>query len=92
MGAVYDEPPYGKTDTSFPYTPCWISEFPGNELESLLEDEKLSRRKLEQEAQLKEESNFTYMGEYELRKHSGHTKRVKDSAAKLQRRRRIAAR
>lgn len=83
---------YGKIDASFPYTPCWISKFPGNELESLLEDEKLSRRKLEQESQLNEESNFTYMGEYELRKHSGHAKRVKDSAAKVRNRRHIAAR
>ncbi|XBH60870.1 hypothetical protein VPH35_115396 [Triticum aestivum] len=93
MGAVYDEPPYGKTDTSFfPYTPCWMGEFPGNELESLFEDEKLYREKLEQEAQLKEESNCTYMGEYELRKHCGRAKRVKDFAAKVRRRRHIAAR
>uniref|UniRef100_A0A453N2Z6 F-box domain-containing protein n=1 Tax=Aegilops tauschii subsp. strangulata TaxID=200361 RepID=A0A453N2Z6_AEGTS len=83
---------YGKIDASFPYTPCWISKFPGNELESLLEDEKLSRRKLEQESQLKEESNFTYMGEYELRKHSGRAKRVKDSAAKVRNSRHIMAR
>ncbi|KAI4963907.1 hypothetical protein ZWY2020_008687 [Hordeum vulgare] len=84
--------PYGKTDVSFPYTPCWISEFPGNELETLRLDEKLYRNKLELEAQLKEESNFTYTDEYELRKQSGRAKRVKDSAAKIRRRRHIAAR
>ncbi|XP_044953272.1 uncharacterized protein LOC123403402 [Hordeum vulgare subsp. vulgare] len=84
--------PYGKTDVSFPYTPCWISEFPGNELETLRLDEKLYRNKLELEAQLKEESNFTYTDEYELRKQSGRAKRVKDSAAKIRRGRHIAAR
>ncbi|KAF7082971.1 hypothetical protein CFC21_086797 [Triticum aestivum] len=84
--------PYGKTCISFPYTPCWISKFPGNELESLLLDEKLYRNKLELEAQLEEESNFTYMGEYELRKQSGRAKRIKDSAAKIRHRHHIAAR
>ncbi|XBI44422.1 hypothetical protein VPH35_109056 [Triticum aestivum] len=63
------------TCVSFPYTPCWVSAFPGNELESLLLDEKLYRNKLELEAQLEEESYFTYMGEYELRKQSGRAKR-----------------
>ncbi|KAF7077610.1 hypothetical protein CFC21_082146 [Triticum aestivum] len=84
--------PYGETCVSFPYTPCWVSAFPGNELESLLLDEKLYRNKLELEAQLEEESYFTYMGEYELRKQSGRAKRVKDSAAKIRRRHHIAAR
>ena len=84
--------PYGETCVSFPYTPCWVSAFPGNELESLLLDEKLYRNKLELEAQLEEESYFTYMGEYELRKQSGRAKRVKDSAAKIRRRHLIAAR
>ena len=84
--------PYGETGVSFPYTPCCVSAFPGNELESLLLDEKLYRNKLELEAQLEEESYFTYMGEYELRKQSGRAKRVKDSAAKIRRRHLIAAR
>ncbi|XBI44408.1 hypothetical protein VPH35_109043 [Triticum aestivum] len=84
--------PYGETGVSSPYTPCCVSAFPGNELESLLLDEKLYRNKLELEAQLEEESYFTYMGEYELRKQSGRAKRVKDSAAKIRRRHLIAAR
>ncbi|KAF7077609.1 hypothetical protein CFC21_082145 [Triticum aestivum] len=89
---AYTDPPYGRTDASFVYTPCWMGKFSGNELESLFEDEKLYRRELEQESQLKEESNFTYMGEYELSKHRGRAKRVKDSADKVRRRRHIAAR
>ncbi|VAH18847.1 unnamed protein product [Triticum turgidum subsp. durum] len=80
--------PRGETDTAFPYTPCWIGEFPGNELESLLEDEELSMKKLE----LEEESNFTCMDEYELRKFCGHAKRVKDRTAKIRHRRRTTAR
>ncbi|KAM0842468.1 hypothetical protein ACQ4PT_058358 [Festuca glaucescens] len=77
---------------SFPYTPCWMGEFPGNELESLLEDEKIARRKLEREAQLEDHSNFTFVDEYELRKLRGRAKRVKDSATKIRRRRRVTAR
>ncbi|KAF6995942.1 hypothetical protein CFC21_012360 [Triticum aestivum] len=83
--------PCGQTDSSFPYTPCWMGEFAGNELESLLEDEKLYRKKLEQKSQRKEKATFTFMDEYDLRKHRGHTKRVKDSNAKNRRRRRMAA-
>ncbi|XBH76546.1 hypothetical protein VPH35_103166 [Triticum aestivum] len=89
---AYTNPPYGRTDASFVYTSCWMGKFSGNKLESLFEDEKLYRRKLEQESQLKEESNFTYMGEYELSKHRGRAKRVKDSADKVRRRRHISAR
>ncbi|VAH07076.1 unnamed protein product [Triticum turgidum subsp. durum] len=80
--------PCGEMDAAFPYTPCWMGEFPGNELESLLEDEKLSMKKLEQE----EESNFTCMDEYELRKFHGHAKRVKDRIVKVRHRRRTTAR
>ncbi|KAM3410518.1 hypothetical protein ACQJBY_002619 [Aegilops geniculata] len=83
--------PCGETDSSFPYTPCWMGEFADNELESLLEDEKLYRKKLEQKSQRKDKANFTCMDEYDLRKHRGHTKRVKDSNAKNRRRRRMAA-
>ena len=78
------------TDASFPYTPCWMGEFPGNELESQLEDEEIARKKLELEAQLEDTSNFTCVDEYELRKHRGRTKRVKDSVTKTRRRHRIA--
>lgn len=80
--------PCGETDTAFPYTPCWMGEFPGNELESLLEDQELSRKKLE----LEEESNFTCMDEYELRKFRGQAKRVKDCTVKIRHRRRTRAR
>ncbi|KAM0842463.1 hypothetical protein ACQ4PT_058356 [Festuca glaucescens] len=83
-------------ETSFTYTPCWMGQFPGNELESQLEDEKLARRelKLQLESQLEDDHNFTYtcVEEYELRKLRGHTKRAKDSAAKIRRRHRIVAR
>jgi hypothetical protein len=79
-------------DASFPYTPCWMGEFPGNELESLLEDEEIARKKLKMEAQLEDNSNFTCVDEYELRKLRGRAKRVKDSANKLRRRRCTPAR
>ncbi|CAM0955474.1 unnamed protein product [Alopecurus aequalis] len=85
----YYQPPTG-TDPSFAYMPCWMGEFPGNELETLLEYEKLLRRKLEMKAQREDESNYTFVDEYELRKLRGHAKRVKDSA-KIRRRHRIAA-
>jgi hypothetical protein len=74
-----------QTDVPFPYTPCWMGEFSGNELEIQLE-------KWESEAQLEDSSNFTCMDEYELHKLRGRAKRVKDCAAKIRRRRRIRAR
>ncbi|CAM0955468.1 unnamed protein product [Alopecurus aequalis] len=77
-------------DASFTYTPCWMGEFPGNELESQLEDEEIARIKLEREAQLEDTSNFTCTDEYELRKFRGRAKRVKDSADKTRRRHRNA--
>jgi hypothetical protein len=77
---------------SFPYTPCWMGEFPGNELESLLEDEAIARRKLEREAQLEDHSNFSFVDEYELHKLRGRAKREKDSVSKIRRRRRVTAR
>ncbi|KAM0842472.1 hypothetical protein ACQ4PT_058360 [Festuca glaucescens] len=80
------------TTVSFPYTPCWMAEFPGNEFESLLEDEEIARKKSELEAQLEDHSNFSCSDEYELRKFSGSAKRVKDCVTKLRRRRRITAR
>ncbi|KAI5018499.1 hypothetical protein ZWY2020_043387 [Hordeum vulgare] len=80
--------PCGETDAAFPYTPCWMGEFPGNELESLIEDQELYRKKLEME----EGSNFTCMDEYELRKFHGHAKRIKDRTAKIRHRRRTTAR
>jgi hypothetical protein len=76
-------------DSYFPYTPCWMHNFPGNESESLLEDERLLRRDLE--SQVEDDSNFTSMDEYELRKFRGRAKRVKDSTAKVRRRNRVAA-
>jgi len=82
---------YGKrvVDASFPYTPCWMGEFPGNELESLLEDEEIARIKRDQ---LEDSSNFTCLEEYELCKHRGSAKMAKDSTAKIRRRRRVTAR
>ncbi|XP_047044507.1 putative F-box/kelch-repeat protein At1g15680 [Lolium rigidum] len=80
------------TDASFPYTPCWMGQFPGNELETQLKYEELLTKKLELEAQLESSSNFTCVDEYELHKHRGHAKRIKDCAAKTRRRRRIVAR
>ncbi|KAM0841775.1 hypothetical protein ACQ4PT_058797 [Festuca glaucescens] len=77
-------------DTYFPYTPCWTNDFPGNESESLLQDKRLLRR--ESESQVEDDPNFTSTDEYELRKLRGHTKRVKDSRAKVRRRHRTGAR
>uniref|UniRef100_A0ACD5TLZ4 Uncharacterized protein n=1 Tax=Avena sativa TaxID=4498 RepID=A0ACD5TLZ4_AVESA len=76
-------------DSSFPYTPCWMGQFPGNELESLLEDEEIARIKRDQ---LEDSSNFTCLEEYELCKHRGSAKMAKDSTAKIRRRRRVTAR
>jgi hypothetical protein len=76
-------------DAYFPYTPCWMHDFPGNELESLLEDEQLLKSELE--SQVEDDTNFTSMDEYELRKFCGRAKRVKDSTAKVRRRNRVAA-
>ncbi|VAI41241.1 unnamed protein product [Triticum turgidum subsp. durum] len=87
VGSAYYDPicglPCGETHAAFPYTPCWIGEFPGNEIESLYKDQELSRKKME----LEEESNLTCMDIYEMRKFHGHAKRIKDSAAKIRRRR-----
>ncbi|XP_051199989.1 putative F-box/kelch-repeat protein At1g15680 [Lolium perenne] len=80
------------TTVSFPYTPCWMAEFPGNEFESLLEEEEIARKKSELEAQLEDHCNFSCADEYELRKLSGRAKRDKNSVTKLRRRRRITAR
>lgn len=77
-------------DTYFPYTPCWMHDFPGNESESLLQDERLLTR--ESESEDEDDPSFTSMDEYELQKLRGHTKRVKDSRAKVRRRHRIGAR
>ena len=77
-------------DIYFPYTPCWMHDFPGNELESLLKDDQLLGRNLE--SQVEDDPNFTCTNEYELRKLRGRTKRVKDSMAKVRRRRCSAAR
>jgi hypothetical protein len=85
-----------RIETSFTYTPCWMGPFPGNELKSQLEDEKLARRelKLQLESQLEDDHNFTYtcVDEYEMRKLRGHAKRAKDSAAKIRRRHRNTGR
>jgi hypothetical protein len=83
---------YVRTYVPFPYTPCWMGEFPGNELETQLEYEKLLAKKWELEAQLENSSNFTCVDEYELHKLRGRAKRVKDCAAKIRRRRHIGAR
>ncbi|XP_037467373.1 uncharacterized protein LOC119345220 [Triticum dicoccoides] len=76
--------PCQETYAAFPYTPCWIGEFPGNEIESLYQDRELSRTKME----LEEESNITCMDLYHMRKFSGRVKRIKDSTTKIRRRRR----
>ncbi|XP_037450488.1 F-box protein At5g07610-like [Triticum dicoccoides] len=86
VGSAYYDPicglSCGETHAAFLYTPCWIGEFPGNEIESLYKDQELSRKKLE----LEEESNLTCMDIYEMRKFHGRAKRTKDSAAKIRRR------
>jgi hypothetical protein len=66
-----------------------MHDFPGNESESLLEDEQLLKRDLK--SQVEDDTNFTGMDEYELRKFRGQAKRVKDSTAKVRRRNRVAA-
>ncbi|XBH75433.1 hypothetical protein VPH35_102192 [Triticum aestivum] len=71
--------PFGEMDSAFPYTPCCIGEFPGNELESLFEDKELRRKKSE----LEEESNLSCMDVYGMRKFHGRAKRTKDSATKI---------
>ncbi|XBH59704.1 hypothetical protein VPH35_114396 [Triticum aestivum] len=75
--------PFGEMDSAFPYTPCWIGEFPGNELESLFEDKELRRKKSE----LEEESNLSCMRVYEMRKFHARAKRIKDSATMIRHRR-----